>query len=127
VNDQFLLDTHILIWLNSGDRRITNTTLARLRDADSVMYSAASAWEIAIKQSAGKLQPTQPLSVYARKARIGEIPVTTRHAEIAGKLPLHHRDPFDRMLVAQAMVENLTLVTADRRLKDYDVPIWVIE
>jgi PIN domain nuclease of toxin-antitoxin system len=126
VSDQFLFDTHILIWLNSGDSRITKAVLARLRDADSVMYSAASAWEIAIKQSAGKLQPAQPLSAYARKAGITELPVTTRHAEIAGKLPLHHRDPFDRMLVAQAIAEELTLVTADRRLKDYDVPIWVI-
>ena len=126
MSDLFLLDTHILIWLNSGDNRITKATLARLREADSVIYSAASAWEIAIKQSAGKLQPLQPVSAYARKARIPELPVTTRHAEIAGKLPLHHRDPFDRMLVAQAIAEDLTLVSADRRLKDYDVQIWVI-
>jgi PIN domain nuclease of toxin-antitoxin system len=126
VSDLFLLDTHILIWLNSGDNRITKATLARLREADSVIYSAASAWEIAIKQSAGKLQSLQPVSAYARKGRIPELPVTTRHAEIAGKLPLHHRDPFDRMLVAQAIAEDLTLVSADRRLKDYDVQIWVI-
>lgn len=126
MSERLLLDTHILIWLNSGNSRITKAVLARLREAEGVMYSAASAWEIAIKQSAGKLQPMQPLSAYAHAARIPELAVTTRHTELAGNLPLHHRDPFDRMLVAQAMIENLTLVTADRQLKEYDVRSWII-
>lgn len=117
----YLLDTHVLLWLNSDLERISRSVVAAIDLADQVYYSAASVWELSIKQSLGKLHLTKPVSDFADQSRFLELPVTTRYAEAAAKLPLHHRDPFDRMLVAQAMTEGLVLVTADRRLSSYDL------
>lgn len=89
--------------------------------ADQVYYSAASAWELSIKQSLGKLRLSRPVSSFAEQSRFLELPVTTQYAEAAARLPMHHRDPFDRMLVAQAIMEGLVLVTADKRLSAYDL------
>jgi PIN domain nuclease of toxin-antitoxin system len=126
VKARYLLDTHILLWLNSELSRIPSPVIAQIDLADLVYYSAASAWELSIKQSIGKLRLAAPISVFAGQSRFLELPVTTEYAEVAAKLPLHHRDPFDRMLVAQAMSENLVLITADRRLPSYDVKTTLI-
>ena len=117
----YLLDTHVLLWLNSDLQRISRSVIAALDLADQVYYSAASVWELSIKQSLGKLHLAKPISGFVEHSRFLELPVTTQYAEAAASLPLHHRDPFDRMLVAQAMTEGLTLITADRRLSSYDL------
>lgn len=117
----YLLDTHVLLWLNSDIGRISQPVIAALDLADQVYYSAASVWELSIKQSIGKIHLAAPISRFVEQSRFLELPVTTEYAEAAAKLPPHHRDPFDRMLVVQAMIENLTLITADRRLSSYDI------
>jgi PIN domain nuclease of toxin-antitoxin system len=126
VSSRYLLDTHVLLWLNSELRRIPKTVIATLDEAVQVYYSASSAWELSIKQSLGKIQLAAPISEFAKQSNFLELPVTTQYAEAAAKLPLHHRDPFDRMLVMQAIIEGLTLITADRRLSDYSVKILTI-
>lgn len=88
-----------------------------------VLVSAATIWELSIKQAAGRLEPPEDLVVGVAALGFDEVPVEYRHAVAAAQLPLHHRDPFDRMLVAQAVVEGLTLVTRDRRIRRYDVPV----
>ncbi|HTW44270.1 MAG TPA: type II toxin-antitoxin system VapC family toxin [Acidobacteriaceae bacterium] len=117
----YLLDTHILLWLDSDVRRVSTSVIETIDRADQVYYSAASVWELSIKQSLGKLRLTKPISGFVENSRFLELPVTTRYAEAAAKLPMHHRDPFDRMLVAQAGTEGLVLITADERLSAYDL------
>jgi PIN domain nuclease of toxin-antitoxin system len=119
----YLLDTHVLLWLNTDLKRIPRSVIATLDAADLIYYSAASAWELSIKQSLGKIRLSRRISESTAQSGFEELPVTTGYAEISAGLPLHHRDPFDRMLVAQAVSENLVLVTADRRLSAYEVKI----
>ena len=119
----YLLDTHVLLWLNEKTARIPKAIISRLDSAERVYYSAASAWELSIKQTLGKIQLGAPISKFAERSRFLELAVTTAYAEVAATLPLHHKDPFDRMIVAQAMTERLVLITADRRLAAYGVSI----
>ncbi len=92
--------------------------------ANDVSISVVSIWEIAIKSNLGKLQfPMDHLDEMLESNEIATIGIETRHAVVAGGLPRHHNDPFDRMLIAQAMVEGLTIVTADRAFARYDVPL----
>lgn len=120
----FLIDTHVLIWLDEKPERLSEHVLGLLRDPKHAVYcSAASLWEIAIKQSIGKLRVESSLTAMVERYGLRELPVTTRDAERTRSLPLHHRDPFDRMLVAQAMAENLVLVSGDRKMLAYEVPI----
>ena len=107
-----LLDTHVLIWWDEG-RRLAGTARRAIEAADSVYVSAASAWEVAIKVGLGRLRPTRTVEEAAEESGFLELPVTFRHAERVAGLPAHHRDPFDRLLIAQAEVEGLTLVTRD--------------
>ena len=113
-----LLDTHALIWWVERDERITPALRQRLDDPDEdVFVSAASAWEIATKVRLGKLRPPDALlqSFLQAVEDLGflELPVSLRHGYDAGMLPGSHRDPFDRMLAAQALAEDLVLVSAD--------------
>ena len=119
----YLLDTRVLLWLNEKAARIPKAVISSLDEAELVYYSSASAWELSIKQTLGKIKLGAPLSKFAERSRFLELPVTTVYAEVAASLPLHHKDPFDRMIVAQAIVERLVLVTADRRLAAYGVSI----
>jgi len=121
VKAHYLLDSNVLFWLNSEPSRIPRTAIAKLDAADAVYFSAASAWELAVKQSLGKLRMSGSISAFVRRAGFLELTVTTKLAEAAAHLPMHHRDPFDRMIVAQAIGEDLTLITADRRLAQYQV------
>jgi PIN domain nuclease of toxin-antitoxin system len=117
-----LLDTHVLIWWDEG-RRLATEARRAIADADSVYVSAASAWEVAIKTGLGRLRPIRTVEQAVDESGFLELPVTFRHAERVGKLPPHHRDPFDRLLIAQADVEELTLVTRDAVFARYGVGI----
>jgi PIN domain nuclease of toxin-antitoxin system len=123
---KLLLDTHVWLWMQVAPERLSPATAALLSDtSNEVLLSAASAWEIAIKYALGRLALPVPPSDYvaSRMARSGTagLPVAHRHALHVANLPPHHRDPFDRLLVAQAQLEGLTLVTADEQLDAYDV------
>jgi PIN domain nuclease of toxin-antitoxin system len=125
---KLLVDTHVWLWLQVSPERIDAQTLALLADtANDVLLSAASAWEIAIKHALGRLPLPVPPAQYvpSRMSRSGvtALPVLHAHALRVAELPPHHRDPFDRLLVAQAQHEGLTLVTNDRELAAYDVDV----
>ena len=117
-----LLDTPVLIWWDEG-RRIAAEARQAIEEADAVYVSAASAWEVAIKTALGRLSSTRTVEEAASDSGFLELPVTFRHAERVTGLPPHHRDPFDRMLVAQAAAEELTLVTRDPVFARYGVAL----
>jgi len=117
-----LLDTHVLIWWDSGTR-LSAAAMKAIRTADEVLVSSASAWEIAIKSALGKISGTRTVAAAAAASAFTELPVLFRHAEAAARLPGHHRDPFDRMLIAQAQVEGLIVITRDPIFTRYDVKI----
>jgi PIN domain nuclease of toxin-antitoxin system len=118
-----LLDTHVFLWWRTRDPRLSAQVHAAIARAALVAVSAACAWEAAIKASLGKLRLADSFEEGAIASGFTPLAISFRHAALAGALPSHHRDPFDRMLVAQAMSESLTLVTADRQLEPYDVSI----
>jgi PIN domain nuclease of toxin-antitoxin system len=115
-----LLDTHVLIWWDEG-RMLTGAARRAIEEADTVYVSAASAWEVAIKIGLGRLRPTRTVQEAAEESGFLELPVTFRHAERVAGLPAHHRDPFDRLLIAQADIEGLALVTRDPVFERYEV------
>ena len=119
-----LLDTHILIWwLDANIATFSQAAYDAMSNGKNLVYvSAATAWEIAIKKALGKLEAPDNLEEELVRHRFQSLPITISHALAVGKLPLHHHDPFDRILVAQAKVEGLTLVTRDEKLKKYDIP-----
>jgi PIN domain nuclease of toxin-antitoxin system len=123
---RLLLDTHSFLWWVADDERLP----ARARDSiagGEVLFSAASGWELAIKSSLGRIEVPRRIGQWvSRQISVNGfevLPVHLRHAWRVAELPDHHRDPFDRMLVAQAMEEGLALVSGDRRLSAYDVEI----
>jgi len=124
--ERFLLDSHILIWLDTGDTRLSQGVLQRLRSADKRFLSAATAWELGLKRAAGKLVLRESVGSMLTVFGLIELPVTIRHGDRAALLPMHHRDPFDRLLLAQAELEGLILVTADRQLAQYGVPVLLV-
>lgn len=119
---KLLLDTHVLIWWDAG-QRLSAAARAAIRDADEVYVSAASAWEIAIKASLGKIVSSRTVSAATAECGFFELPVTFAHAEQLAALPALHRDPFDRLLVAQAIAEGLTVVTRDPAITQYGVAV----
>jgi PIN domain nuclease of toxin-antitoxin system len=126
----YLLDTHAYLWWALGDPRLSRPARAAIEAREKGLYlSAASVWELALKHAIGKLVLKGPLARIAieEPARNGirSLDITREHACRTGELPLHHRDPFDRLLVAQAQLEGLTLITADPAFSDYDVAtLW---
>jgi len=127
VTARLLLDTHALIWVLSNPRRIPARVAKCIRDPETDVYvSAASTWEIAIKATLRKIDANVADVVRAMRAvSFDELPVTIAHTVRLGTLPNHHRDPFDRLLVAQAVEERLTIVTHDPLIARYDVPrLW---
>ena len=121
---KLLLDTHILLWWLADDRRLSADHRALIADASNlVLISAVTVAEIAIKASLGKLDAPDDLLPTLEAGGFDELTFESRHAEVLRKLPWHHRDPFDRMLIAQAIVEQLTVVTADPHFAAYGVDL----
>jgi PIN domain nuclease of toxin-antitoxin system len=122
---RYLLDTHVLLWWIADDPKLRADTRKTVTDSDhDIVVSTASIWEAAIKRAVGKLQYETPVLLDTlRRSSLRVLPITTEHALAAGDLPRHHDDPFDRMLVAQALAEGLTLITRDARLRAYQVAI----
>lgn len=117
-----LLDTHVVLWWLTDDPTLAAEIKDRIDHDPDVYLSAATIWEVAIKQSLGKLGPPD-IPERLRDSDLRHLTINAEHCIAAGRLPLHHRDPFDRMLVAQAQTENLTLVTRDAEIMKYDVSI----
>lgn len=118
-----LLDTNVLIWWLEESLRLGQQAREMIAVEPEVVVSAVSALEVAAKAAIGKLRVPGDLVEQIAEQRMIELPVTVRHGLAVGQLPLHHRDPFDRLLIAQARCEGLTIVTADRAFAAYDVPI----
>jgi PIN domain nuclease of toxin-antitoxin system len=120
-----LLDTHLVLWWMAGEAsRISKKALAALgSDGVEPIVSAVTIWEAAIKRGLGKLDAPADLLPQLERAGVEVLPITARHADFVASLPLHHRDPFDRLLVAQAILESLPLVSHDVSLRRYDVEV----
>jgi PIN domain nuclease of toxin-antitoxin system len=123
---KLLLDTHTVLWFLGGDARLSDTARHHLTDdSNRILLSAVVVWEIALKRSLGKLVLPEDYLDVLLGSGIQPLPISIAHAAAVERLPWHHRDPFDRMLVAQASVESATLVTRDDALRPYDVTvIW---
>lgn len=117
---RLLLDTHVFLWAVGGDRRLSAAARARIAAADAVYVSAASIWEIAIKARLGKIEgDADELAMAIEASGFVELPIRAQHAAKVATLPLHHTDPFDRLLLAQAFSEPLHFLTADQALIAY--------
>ena len=121
-----LLDTHVVLWWREDSPRLGKAVRDAISNTDLVYVSAASAWEVSIKRRLGKLRIPGPFEQAVDDSGFAKLAVEFAHAEQVADLPDHHADPFDRLLVAQAGVEGLTIVTHDRRFEPYGVPaLWV--
>ena len=119
---KLLLDTHVILWALESPGTLRPETRAAVENPRSVvLVSTASAWEIGVKMAIGKLRIPDNLSEQLREKRFTPLPATVEHGLHVAVLPLLHRDPFDRLLVAQAQLEGLTIVTRDPRIAAYDV------
>ena len=127
---RMLLDTHALLWWLAGDTRLSRRAMAAMSDeSNEIFVSAASAWELATKHRLGKLAAAGPLVVdFGREMRLQgfrELPISWDHGQMAGMLVGPHRDPFDRMLIAQAAIERMALISNEQRFDDYGVTrLW---
>lgn len=121
---RLLLDTHSLLWWLSDNQSLGSKAKAAIINGKNQVYvSAASTWEAAIKKALGKLEAPNDLDSIIDDERFLKLPISLYHGQIAGQLPPHHRDPFDRMLVAQAQSEGLIIVSADSDITRYDVRV----
>ena len=127
---RFLLDTHTFLWLTMGDKRLSDTTQEiLLSDENELFFSMASFWEMAIKSSFGKLKLADGWTSIANAElstnAIQRLPISDVHCEKVSTLPFHHRDPFDRMLIAQAITENISILSKDKIFSEYGIEcIW---
>lgn len=119
---RLLLDSQVVLWWLEGAERLAERAIDAISRTDiEILVSVASIWELTIKESLGKLRIDGDLRQHIREQWFQELPVKGHHAIEVAKLPWHHKDPFDRLLVAQARCEDLTLVTSDRVLSKYDI------
>ena len=122
---KLLLDTHAALWWQAEDRRLSREARRAIASADIVWVSSAAGWEAALKVAKGRLRLREPIGVTLIADDFSELAVTLKHTEEFLRIPRHHGDPFDRMLVAQARIEGATIVTHDRAFEAYGVPvIW---
>lgn len=122
---RLLLDTHVLLWSLTDSPRLGTRARKAIVDPDNLVFaSAVSVWEIAIKRRLKKLDAPKTVGAAIQQTQFIPLPLTIAHAEKAGDLPLHHADPFDRALIAQAQMEGLTLITDDKEILRYDVPVF---
>lgn len=121
-----LLDTHVLLWWLADDSSLQSAARDAIRDESNIVHvSAATAWEISIKKALGKLDAPDDLANALEVNNFRSLEITVAHATKAGALPRHHDDPFDRLLIAQAQTEQLTLVTHDAKFRAYEISvIW---
>ncbi|GAA3617936.1 type II toxin-antitoxin system VapC family toxin [Streptomyces sp. S1A] len=123
---RLLLDTHVVLWWLDDSPELSGEVKDLLDTEPAVYVSAVTPWEISIKQSIGKLEGPADLAERVRDSQFTGLPVTAGHGVRAGRLPEHHRDPFDRMLVAQAQIEGMTLMTRDKWIPQYDVRVMSV-
>ncbi|WP_020121728.1 type II toxin-antitoxin system VapC family toxin [Streptomyces canus] len=123
---RLLLDTHVVLWWLDDSTELSGEIKDLLDTEPAVYVSAVSPWEIATKQSLGKLAGPEDLAERVRDSQFTGLPITAGHGVRAGRLPAHHRDPFDRILVAQAQIEGMTLVTRDKWIPQYDVRVMPV-
>jgi PIN domain nuclease of toxin-antitoxin system len=124
---RLLLDTHVFMWCVTGNRQLSKAAKTTILEADSVYVSSASIWELAIKVRIGKLNINiEQLKESIAESEFLELPVSAQHAAKVAYLPMIHRDPFDRLLIAQAICEPLIFLTADVALKSYSNLVHVI-
>ena len=121
---KLLLDTHILLWWLTPDRKLSQTEVDIITEPDNLAFvSAATGWEITVKKMIGKLEAPDDLPVALAANNFLELQITIEHSQQLYRLPLYHQDPFDRMMIAQAMSEDLTLMTRDTKIALYDIRI----
>jgi len=125
---KLLLDTHVFLWMNHSPEKLSTRFLELCEQAQDELYlSLVTPWEMQIKQQIGKLKIASPIAEMLEKNqqinRIQLLPIALEHILALDQLPLHHGDPFDRLLIAQSMVENMALVTADEKIRRYDVDV----
>jgi PIN domain nuclease of toxin-antitoxin system len=116
---KLLLDTSVLLWWLADSPRLNDDARKMIEASHAVYVSAATTWEIEIKRALGKLRAPVDLEEALSESHYLPLAITVAHSIAAAKLPRHHDDPFDRMLIAQAILEKLTLLTSDQRLQDY--------
>lgn len=121
---KLLLDTHVVLWWLNGD--LSDDVRDLLTRESQVHVSAVTPWEVAVKHATGKLKAPDDIAERVRDTQFRQLPIVADHGIRAARLPLHHRDPFDRMLIAQAQAEDLTLVTRDKYMPLYDVPVMSV-
>jgi PIN domain nuclease of toxin-antitoxin system len=120
---RLLLDSHVLLWWLLDDETLAEEIKGWIEDEPEVYISAATLWEFAIKQATGKIKEPPDLPELIMNNRFRQLPIMPQHAVAAARLPAIHRDPFDRLLIAQARCEDLTLVTRDSDVQRYDVAL----
>ncbi|MGH2454715.1 MAG: type II toxin-antitoxin system VapC family toxin [Candidatus Limnocylindria bacterium] len=121
---RLLLDAHVVLWWLADDPTLERAARDAIVDGDNwVAVSAATVWEIGIKRALGKLEAPDDLIGASEASHLEPLAITVGHADAAAVLPRHHDDPFDRMLVAQARIEGLTIVTRDPAIARYGVPV----
>lgn len=122
---RLLLDTHLVLWWMNGEAsRISKRALAALgSEGIDPIVSAVTVWEVAIKRGLGKLEAPDDLLPQLERAGVELLPISPRHADLVASLPPHHRDPFDRLLVAQASLESLPLVSEDEAMRSYEIEV----
>ena len=124
-SSRYLIDTHILLWSLGEEDKLGSSLIKVLKDpSNEVFVSVASAWEISIKNKKGKLPLKTTLAECFKKSPFDILEIKLTHVLQLEKLPLYHKDPFDRMLIAQAIVEKLTIITQDKKISKYDVKIF---
>lgn len=121
-NNKYLLDTHIFIWAMERNRRLPAKLIQLLQNPqNSIFVSIASIWEMMIKKTDRKLKITRDIEADIKLAGFQQLPIVLSHVLKIGNLPLHHKDPFDRLLIAQSSVEKLTLISADHNIWRYKI------